>query len=73
MKDNVILYHQHGCGMCKAVEIALSRKGIKYESKLITLDNIEEAQAKGITGTPTLVVGEQKFFRRECLDWINQQ
>ena len=53
MKDNVILYHQHGCGMCKAVEMLLNKKNIKYESKLLTLDNIEEAQKEGITGTPT--------------------
>lgn len=73
MESNVILYHQQGCGMCRAVEMLLNKKGIKYESELITLDNIKEAQAKGITGTPTLVVGEQKFIKKECLDWINQQ
>ena len=73
MKSNVTLYHQQGCSMCRAVEMLLNKKGIDFESKLITIDNIEEAQKEGITGTPTLVVGEQKFIKKECLDWINQQ
>lgn len=70
-KEEIILYHQNGCGMCKAVEMLLKKKGIQFESRLITVDNVEEAQKLGIMGTPTLVVGDQMFVKKQCLDWIN--
>lgn len=66
-----VLYHQSGCGMCKAVEMLLNKKGIEFESRLITPENIEKAKELGITSTPTLVVGDQVFVKKQCLDWIN--
>lgn len=62
----VILYHQNGCGMCRAVEMMLNKKEIEYES----CTNIDEMIQKGITGTPTLEVDGQRFIKKECLDWI---
>ena len=65
----VVLYHQHGCGMCKAVEMLLQKKNIDYES----VTDVDEMLARGVTGTPTLDVDDKRFVKRECLDWINQQ
>lgn len=64
-----ILYHQQGCGMCKAVEMLLERKGIEYDS----CENVEEMIQKGITATPTLEVDGQRFVKKECLDYINSR
>lgn len=62
-----ILYHQNGCGMCKAVEMLLRKKGIEFES----CTDVDLMLQKGITGTPTLEVDGQRFIKKECLDWIN--
>ncbi len=73
MEDNVILYHQNGCGMCRAVKMLLERKNINYQAILITTDNVNEYINKGITCTPTLVVNGKNYVKKECLDWINAQ
>jgi len=65
-----ILYHQNGCGMCKALEMMLTKKGIEFESILITLDNIEEYREKGITGTPALEVNNKILIKKEASDWV---
>ena len=65
--SKVILYHQNGCGMCKAVEMLLKKKEIEYES----CTSVDEMIQKGITVTPTLEVDGQRFVKKECLDWIN--
>lgn len=65
-----ILYHQHGCGMCKALEMMLIKKGIEFESILITLDNIEEYKEKGIEGTPALEVDGKILIKKEASDWV---
>ena len=62
----VILYHQDGCGMCKAVEMQLNKKGIKFES----CKDIDLMLSKGITGTPAIEVDGKLFVKKECLDWI---
>lgn len=65
----VILYHQDGCGMCKAVEMQLNKKGIKFES----CKDIDLMLQKGITGTPTIEVDGQRFSKKDCLEWIRGQ
>ncbi len=62
-----ILYHQDGCGMCRAVEMLLNKKGIEFES----CKDIDLMIKKGIAGTPTLEVDGHRYFKKECLDWIN--
>ena len=62
-----ILYHQNGCGMCKAVEMLLNKKGIEFES----CKDVDVMIQKGITGTPTLEVDGHRYVKKECLDWIN--
>ena len=66
-----ILYHQHGCGMCRAIEMLLNKKGIEFDSILITTDNVEEFREKGILATPTLEVDGHRYVKKDCLDWIN--
>ena len=61
-----ILYHQDGCGMCKAIEMMLNKKGIEFES----VKDIEVMKSRGITGTPTLEVDGQRYVKNQCLDWI---
>lgn len=68
-KGMPILYHQEGCGMCRAVEMMLKRKGIQYES-FTDLDRMIEM---GIQSTPTLEVGGRRYVKKECLDWINKR
>ena len=68
-----ILYHQKSCGMCKAVEMLLSRRGIEHESIEIGPDNMDVAEKAGVTGTPTLVVDGKMYIKKECIDWINSQ
>ena len=69
----VKLYHQHGCGMCQAIEMMLKKKGIEYESILITTENVDQYKVEGIMGTPTLDVDGVKYFKKECLDWVRGQ
>ena len=71
--SNVVLYHQQGCGMCRAVEMMLKQKGIEFESKLITPENVNEFKSMGIEATPTLEVDGQRFVKKECLDYINSR
>ena len=69
-----ILYHQRSCGMCKAVEMMLQKRGIEYESRLVDEEaNMEEAKRIGVSGTPALAVDGKVYLKRECLDWINSQ
>ena len=66
---SVILYHQDGCGMCRAVEMKLKEKGIQYES----CKDIDLMIQKGVQGTPTIEVDGQRYYKKECLDWIRGQ
>ncbi len=68
-----IFYHQNGCGMCKALEMMLNKKGIEFDSILITLDNIDEYKEKGILGTPALEVGGKILIKKEASDWVKEQ
>lgn len=65
--SKITFYHQDGCGMCKAVEMMLKKKGIEFES----CKDIDLMIQKGITGTPTLEVDGQRYIKKECLEWIN--
>ena len=65
----VILYHQESCGMCKAVEMMLKKKGIEYES----CTDVDEMIGKGINGTPALEVDGKLYIKGECRDWLAQQ
>lgn len=67
--NSPILYHQAGCGMCRAVEMKLKQKGIDFES----CTDIDSMIAKGIKGTPTLEVDGHRYVKKECLDWINSR
>jgi len=70
VKDNeIILYHQDCCGMCKTVEMMLNRNNIEYKS----VKDLEVMKSKGITATPTLEVDGQRFVKKECLDYINSR
>lgn len=71
--EKPIFYHQEGCGMCKALEMMLQRKGIDYESVLITLDNVEVYRDKGITGIPALEVEGNILIKKEASDWVRGQ
>ena len=66
---NVVLYHQHGCGMCRAIEMMLNKKGIEYES----VTDIDEMMRRGVTSTPTMDVDGERFVKAQCRDWIVRQ
>ena len=71
--EKPVFYHQQSCGMCRAVEMMLNKRGIEYDSFLITPENIREAEKAGVMGTPTLVVDGKMYVKKECIDWINSQ
>ena len=64
MEDNVILYHQHGCGMCATVERMLKLKNVNF----VSVTDIEEMRAKGITHTPILVVNGEELIGKAIID-----
>ena len=66
-----VLYHQQGCGMCRAIEMLLNKKGIEFESVLVTPENVDEVKKLGVTGTPALIVDGQVFVKKECKDWVD--
>ena len=67
--SNVILYHQDGCPMCKAVELQLKKKNIEFTSN----KDIEEMRAKGILHTPVLEVDGTMFIGKDIINWIKEQ
>ena len=62
----VILYHQEGCGMCKAIEMQLKKNNISYES----CTDVDEMKTKGINHTPILEVDGEQLVGKDILDWI---
>lgn len=70
VKDNeIILYHQDGCGMCKTVEMMLNRNNIRYKS----VKDLEVMKAKGINHTPVLSVNGTLKQGKEIIDYINSR
>lgn len=70
MSSKPILYHQNGCGMCKAAQMMLEKKGIEYDSVTINPDNVDEFIAKGIMGTPAIEVDGRILLKKDAMDWI---
>lgn len=69
MKDNIILYHQDGCGMCKTVEMMLKVKKIDY----ISCKDIDEMKSHRINHTPVLSVNGELKSGKEIIDWLNSR
>lgn len=66
----IILYTQHGCGMCRAVHMQLDKLNVEYEEVVIDDTNRQEFFNTGIKSTPTLIVDEETFVGTTIKDGI---
>ena len=65
--NEIILFHQNGCGMCATIERMLKLKNIDYTS----IKDVDEMARRGITHTPVLSVNGQLKQGKEIIDWLN--
>lgn len=70
-ENNVILYTQQSCGMCRAIHMLMDKKHIEYKEVIINSENIDAYKELGITTTPTLEVDGQRLIGKELKDWVN--
>ena len=68
-KEEIILYHQSGCGMCATVERMLKLKNVEYTS----VTDMAEMSAKGISHTPVLSVDGKLLMGKEIIDWLHSR
>ena len=70
-EEKIILYTTH-CPRCKAVEIQLDRKGIKYEVVDDPDAVVAFGEAHGIIEAPLLEVGSKAMDFRAALNWVKE-
>ena len=73
MKD-ITVYISDKCPKCNILKIKLNNKGIKYQEKIASKEEINDIlKTKNIMSLPILKLGDEYLDFTQANNWVNNQ